>query len=315
VVHAAGREATTINTLRERLRRPLAAFGDMPLAEPETRVFEIGEWQSSLPPGYRYAIVQALRQVLDAAVRWELIGRNPAKLLGANHELRREEMTPFTGDEIDRVAVELGSWGPAAVFASETGLRPSEWIAPEWRDVAFSDGVVVVQRSFAKGFERSYGKTDRSRRRVPLTSHAAKTLEHIPRRIDTELVFSNTRGEHIDLNNWRHREWTPALVGAGVPHRRIYDLRHTFASNELDAGISIFELARFMGTGVRMIDRVYGHLVPGSEDRARENSNAERNAKFQRIAPTPRDRRKTPRRVHSRERPTCVLHAPDIRGQ
>ena len=63
------------------------------------------------PPGYRYAIVQALRQVLDAAVRWELIGRNPAKLLGANRELRSEEITPFTGDEIHRVAVELGSWG------------------------------------------------------------------------------------------------------------------------------------------------------------------------------------------------------------
>ena len=75
------------------------------------------------------------------------------------------------------------------MFASETGLRPSEWIALEWRDVAFSDGVVVVQRSFAKGFERSYGKTDRSRRRVPLTGRAAKMLKDIPRRIDTQLVF------------------------------------------------------------------------------------------------------------------------------
>jgi integrase len=54
-----------------------------------------------------------------------------------------------------------------------------------------------------------------------------------------------------------------------VSRRQPYALRHTFASFALDAGISIFELARFMGTEVRIIDRTYGHLMPGSEDRAR----------------------------------------------
>jgi hypothetical protein len=33
----------------------------------------------------------------------------------------------------------------------------------------------------------------------------------------------------------------------------------------LAAGVSIFELARLMGTSVRMIDRVYGHLARDSE--------------------------------------------------
>jgi integrase len=274
-VHAVGREATTITTLRERLRRPLAVFGDVPLDELGTRVLEIAEWQSTLPPGYRHAIVQALRQVLAAAERWELIERNPAKMIGANPEPRREEIQPFTLAEIDRLAVELGPWGPIVVTASETGLRPSEWMALEWRDVVPTDGILVVERSFVKGALRSYGKTNRSRRRVPLTSRAIAALEDLPpRRLDTRLVFPNTRGGHIDLNNWRRREWSPALDAAGIPHRRPYDLRHTFASFALDAGISIFELSRYMGTGVRVIDRTYGHLVPGSEDRARERLDA-----------------------------------------
>jgi len=50
----------------------------------------------------------------------------------------------------------------------------------------------------------------------------------------------------------------------------IYDLRHTFASHALAAGVPIFELARFMGTSVRMIDRTYGHLVRGSEHAVRD---------------------------------------------
>jgi len=112
-VHGAGREASTITTLRERMRRPLDAFGSLPLRELECRVPEIGAWASELPPGYRHAVVGALRQVPDAAVRWDLIDRNPAKLVGANPEPRRDEVSLLTLDEIDRLAVELGRLGAA----------------------------------------------------------------------------------------------------------------------------------------------------------------------------------------------------------
>jgi hypothetical protein len=45
---------------------------------------------------------------------------------------------------------------------------------------------------------------------------------------------------------------------------RIYDLRSTFASNALAAGVSVFQLARVMGTSVRMIERHYGTLLDGA---------------------------------------------------
>jgi hypothetical protein len=35
------------------------------------------------------------------------------------------------------------------------------------------------------------------------------------------------------------------------------------------AGVSLFELARFMGTSVEQIDRTYGHLLPDTLERAR----------------------------------------------
>ena len=58
--------------------------------------------------------------------------------------------------------------------------------------------------------------------------------------------------------------------GPGVKHRRIYDLRHTFATWSLAAGIDIFTLARRMGTSVKLIDRTYGHLVAGGDAYERE---------------------------------------------
>jgi hypothetical protein len=61
----------------------------------------------------------------------------------------------------------------------------------------------------------------------------------------------------------------PALRAAGVEHRRIYDMRHTFATWSLSAGMSIFTLARRMGTSVQMIDATYGHLARDAEEQDR----------------------------------------------
>jgi excisionase family DNA binding protein len=43
--------------------------------------------------------------------------------------------------------------------------------------------------------------------------------------------------------------------------RELYDLRSTFASNALAAGITVYELARIMGTSVSMIEAHYGALL------------------------------------------------------
>lgn len=59
--------------------------------------------------------------------------------------------------------------------------------------------------------------------------------------------------------------WLPAIEASVVARpARIYDLRSTFASDALAAGVSAFELARIMGTSVRMIERHYGALLDGA---------------------------------------------------
>jgi hypothetical protein len=57
----------------------------------------------------------------------------------------------------------------------------------------------------------------------------------------------------------------PAIEASGIARpARIYDLRSTFASNALAAGVSVFELARITGTSVAMIERSYGTLIEGA---------------------------------------------------
>jgi hypothetical protein len=123
--HAQVRDARTIRTLRERMKRPLDAFGDLELRDLEKRAREIAAWQATLPEGSRYGIMQAFRQTLEAGIRWKLIRENPAKLAGPNPQPRRTEIVPFAIEEVDRLALELGPlYGPLVVFAAETGRDP-----------------------------------------------------------------------------------------------------------------------------------------------------------------------------------------------
>jgi integrase len=82
-------------------------------------------------------------------------------------------------------------------------------------------------------------------------------------------VFPAQRAGYLDLHNFRNREWKPAQIAAGIESlRRIYDLRHTFATFALRAGISTFDLSRYMGASLTMFDRHYGHLARDGREHA-----------------------------------------------
>lgn len=264
--HAASVRPRTILELRKRLRYAVTAFGDVPLRDLERMSGEIAGWRARLPERSRYGVTQALRQALDAAVRWGYTTRNPAKLAGRNPQPPPRPVRAYTKFELKAIAAELSPrFRPLPAFAAATGLRPEEWMALERRDVDRSARVLAVRRTVSSGEVVELGKTKRSRRQVPLSDRALAALDELPPRLDTPYVFPALRGGLFDLPNFRKREWQPAIEASGVRRpARIYDLRSTFASNALAAGVSVFELATLMGTSVAMIERHYGTLIEGA---------------------------------------------------
>lgn len=263
-------EPETIEKLRWLLSKAVRAFGDLRLGE--LRSEEIAAWRMTIPSGHRFEATQALRQVLARAVLWGMIDVNPAKHGVENPQRRRTEKRPFDSwAQLETVATRLGPLAePMVIFAAATGLRPGEWIALERRDIDLERRVLHVRRAYRNG-RIKVPKTDSSLRSVPLQDIAVAALKRIPVRPETSLVFPGANGGYFDLHNFRVREWRPAQKAVGVrPLRRVYDLRHTFATFALRAGVSTFALSRYMGASLTMIDRHYGHLTTDGGDHARQ---------------------------------------------
>jgi integrase len=240
----------------ERLRREQRLSRSLTLAE----LVEVYLAQHDVEP----VTIEKLRWLLGKAV--VAFGERPVG------ELRSEEIAAW------RIALSPGYRFDAtqslrqvlarAVVWGMIDVRPAEWLALEWRDIDLEARVVYVHRSFTKG-RLKCPKTEASRRAVPLQTIALEAIDQQPSSRQTALVFPAQRGGYLDLHNFRNREWKPAQIGAGLkPLRRIYDLRHTFATFALRAGISTFDLSRYMGASLTMIDRHYGHLARDGREHA-----------------------------------------------
>jgi integrase len=261
-------ERVTVAKLRWLLGNATAGLGDVRLAQlsPE----QICAWRLNVPEGHRFEATQALRQVLNRAVAWKLIDDNPAKHGVPNPRRRCREQRPFASwAQIRALAERLGpSFGRMILFAAATGLRPSELFALEQSDVDRQAGVVQIRRAYANGRVKQT-KTRLSRRAVPLQAIALEALDQLRPREDSPLLFPNSRGGYLDFRNFNRRHWKPVQKRVGIePLRDLYDLRHTYATFALRAGVPVFAVSRFMGTSIAMIDLHNGHLAVDSYQHA-----------------------------------------------
>ncbi len=260
-------EPVTIAKLRWLLGKATRALGEKRLADLSPK--DVYAWRLTVPEGHRFEATQALRQVLNRAVEWGLLDSNPAKCGIRNTPRRAREKRPFeTWQQIEAVAAKLSPvYGPMVVFAAATGLRPSELFGLEPRDIDPDAGVVYVRRAYANR-RLKHTKTRLSNRAVPLQTIALEALDRLPLSASSTL-FPNARGGHIDFRSFGRRHWKPAQTKAGIePLRHLYDLRHTYATFALRAGVSVFAVSRFMGSSIAMIDRHYGHLAHDSREHA-----------------------------------------------
>ena len=204
--------------------------------------------------------LSCLRQILGIAVKDELIQKSP--FFGGRieflHEKGRERTVSFDEERKYLMAAALVLRDVATIMV-DMGLRPGEIFQLRSEDVHLEAPATYVHVR--------EGKSDRAVRDVPVTS---RTLSVFKRRLSNakgEFLFPRRVGNGYDWSR-PMTELEPAhrraLQASGIkPPFRLYDLRHTYGTRAVEAGIDVFSVAKLMGhADLRITDR-YVHLSKG----------------------------------------------------
>jgi integrase len=92
---------------------------------------------------------------------------------------------------------------------------------------------------------------------------------------DLDLVFANEVGRPLECQNMLRRAFKPLLDQAGLPTIRFHELRHTFATLSLEAGVPVKQVSAMLGhASIAITLDLYAHATERMEDQALAAINA-----------------------------------------
>jgi integrase len=247
--------------------------------------------QGKSPRTVRYTHA-VLHSALEQAVRWRLIPLNPTKLVDLPRQ-RRREMSVLTPAQVGalREAAKPDRYYVLWMFLIATGLRPGEALGLKWTDWDGNTKLrvqrVLITSKAVRGELFEDTKTERSRRSVVLpesvpvllASHRAKQAKEKlaagPAYEDLGLIFAAESGRPLNYRNIVRRHFSRVLRAAGLPHMRLYDLRHTSATLLLEAGEHPKVVAERLGhSTITLTLDTYSHVLPDMQQRAADKLEA-----------------------------------------
>lgn len=207
---------------------------------------------------------------LNEAVDRGRMPRNPCSRVPVPKVRRPAPEPPSTAElEIVLRACRDRPDGARWVLAVCTGLRQGEALALQWRDIRLaSPAAVTVRRSAAWTDGKVTYKEPKSaagRRVVPLPAAAVAALK-AHRDAQTVrglsgLVFTAPDGGPVKPVR-DYTAWKRLLEGLGLPHYRVHDLRHAYATMLLEEGTDPRVVQELMGHSSTAMLKVYQHVRP-----------------------------------------------------
>ncbi|MGN4188748.1 Arm DNA-binding domain-containing protein [Burkholderia gladioli] len=217
--------------------------------------------------------LSVLRSAFALAMTDKLISEDPTEAVPrAKHQ--KPVPDPFSQDE-SRLIIEYAEKHHAGQvhnlieFWFWTGLRTSEVYGLEWSQIDLASGTALISKAYVRSQQMDRTKT-KSARLVRLNSRALAAIQR--QRPLTQMlgdrVFLDPRYNEVwhDEDSFRRTYWERILRRLGMRYRRPYNMRHSYATAMLMAGMTPAFCAKQLGHSVEMFLTTYSKWIDGSQN-------------------------------------------------
>ena len=212
---------------------------------------------------------------------YSTLGQSRANIPREDDETRSQIINPLNSAQIIQFTKEIKGTNFESIYiiALYTGMRLSEILGLQWDRVNFETGELLISKQLAmlreKGDKRRLVAPKSRRVRsiiVPKAAidqlHAQMKAQYQSRLIAGEywnnemnLVFTNEFGGPIPHASVEH-EFKKVVTRLNLPNCRFHDLRHTFATEAIRAGVDVETVSKMLGHfSVGFTLDVYGHVT------------------------------------------------------
>jgi integrase len=194
-----------------------------------------------------------VKSIFNKMIIWQKYeGFNPANGVRLKRE-HNAHIRFLSSEEIQLLESRLRSTNlyPYFIGALHTGMRRGELCSVKWEHITFAMGDLFIPKS----------KSGKSRH-IPISDTLHSLLKELygDGKNDQEFVFGTVNRSHLS-----HR-FKAICQELGIKDFRFHDLRHTFASQLVMAGVSIFKVSKWLGhSTVMTTEKYYAHLSPDSK--------------------------------------------------
>jgi integrase len=237
----------------------------------------------NIPVDSAKRFITRLSACCNWAVKSGLITINPFKNMASEIKLPKSassegvnDINPFSTKERGQILAAFQSnlacskysrvnhsyYFPYVFFLFNTGCRPSEAVALQWKHITSDCRFITFEQAVVEsehGQVCKQGLKTQERRKFPCNGRLQNFLLSIKPENATpdNLVFPSPLGTWIDSGNFRSRIWKPVLAKLRIDYRKPYQARHTFITLALENGLDAKDVARLVGNSPEIIYRHY----------------------------------------------------------
>jgi len=230
-----------------------AFFGAHRLAEISPKLvvqYKAKRYQDGVKPATINRELAVMKHGFNLAIKeWEWATQNPVARVSVEKENNQRDRW-LTQEEEVKLLEACPLWlKDIVMFALNSGMRMGEILSLTWDTVDLFRRTVTILRS-----------KNGDRRTIPLNERIFALLKGKVKGQSTPsgLVFPSQAGTQRDGHDLR-RAFRKALQAVQIQNFHFHDLRHTFATRLVQAGVDLYKVQRLLGHRSPVMTQRYAH--------------------------------------------------------